>query len=279
MRFAATWQTAIASAGRYRAAFEAAGLGLVFGLIDVHWSGELAPWLFLVCLSVAFVLGERHGARSWQAWIPLGASMYLAHLAGIACGYKPPYVEASAREALAVFFFSWPTAVGLALGATFRLALDLCARLGIGRRAPSDEAGIEHVGLQSGLPLVAPARVTGEMARRRFTVWRLMVVVAVIGVHLAFVRLLLLNDPSFGLGTIYSQQYSEERFRTIQVGMTTAQVEAVMGPPLRKVSSKIPADEMWYYSDQFNAAGNFWRRWLFLHKGKVLAVIDDFWED
>lgn len=107
-----------------------------------------------------------------------------------------------------------------------------------------------------------------------------MVVIAVIGVHLAFVRLMLVSDPFFGHGTIYSQQYSEERFRTIQVGMTTAEVEAVMGPPLRKESASIPADdEMWHYSDQFNGTANFWRRWLLFQKGKVLVVIDDFWED
>ena len=285
-----SWQTAGASARRFRAAFEAAGLGLVFGLIDVHSSGESVVWFLLVYLSVAIVLGVRHGARSWQAWIPLGASLFLAHLAAIACGYKPPYVEANAREALAVLFFSWPAAVGLALGATFRLAVDLVLRSrtiwrkGIeppcDRRTPGDEVTTDGDGLQPGLSPIAPARASAEIPRRRFTVWRLMVVIAVIGVHLAFVRLLLLNDPFFGLGTIYSQQFSEERFRTIQVGMTTAEVEAVMGPPLRKVPWGSPSDdEMWFYSEGLNSTANFWRRWLLFQKGKVSAVIDDFWED
>lgn len=98
MRFAATWQTPAASAGRFRAVFEAAGFGLILGLVDVQSTGTGA-WFLLVYLVVAYALGVRHGVRSWQAWIPLGASVYLAHLAGIACGYKPPYVAANAREA------------------------------------------------------------------------------------------------------------------------------------------------------------------------------------
>jgi hypothetical protein len=62
--------------------------------------------------------------------------------------------------------------------------------------------------------------------------------------------------------------------------MTTAEVEAVMGPPLRKVAWGTPADdEMWFYSDQFNYTANFWRRWLHFQNGKVLVVIDDFWVD
>ena len=76
--------------------------------------------------------------------------------------------------------------------------------------------------------------------------------IAVIALHLAFARLLLQNDPLFGFCTYYSERYSESRFNTIRVGMSGAEVEAIIGPPLRKQRWNEHAgqrnEEMWEYS-------------------------------
>jgi hypothetical protein len=80
-----------------------------------------------------------------------------------------------------------------------------------------------------------------------------------------------MHDPLLGFGTIYSARYSESRFRTVRVGMNCAEVEALVGRPLRIVpwnQHTGPQDEeMWFYSDQPNALANFHRRWGPLREG------------
>ena len=195
-----------------QAAIEAGAIGLLLGLIDIHstsgdwYSSELAYAV------AGILLGLRHGSRAWQAWIPLSLPLYLTHRAAIACGYRPPYVEADAATALACLFTAWPAGLGLCVGGFVRLV----ARLG-------------HF-----LRLRAAASPERPFARR-YTVRRLMFYVAAVALHLAFVRMLLLSDPLFGFGTVYSAGYHESRFNALRGGMTCQEVEALVGVPLRKV--------------------------------------------
>ncbi len=110
-----------------------------------------------------------------------------------------------------------------------------------------------------------------------------MSIVLLIAIHLAFVRLLLMTDPFFGFCTFYSAGFSESRFRTLHVGMTGGEVEAIVGPPLRKVlwnqSAETRDEEMWCYSDRQDDTANYWRRWVLFENGKVVLVINDFWFD
>ena len=96
-------------------------------------------------------------------------------------------------------------------------------------------------------------------------------------------RLLLNNDPLFGFCTFYSERYSESRFNSLRVGMTREEVEAIVGPPLRKVpwneSAGSPHEEMWQYSDRRDYTANYWRRWVLFEDDKVLEIISDFWFD
>ena len=62
-----------------------------------------------------------------------------------------------------------------------------------------------------------------------------MIVIALLGLHLAALRALFIHEPFLGLGTIYSEQYSEARFTTLRVGMSPGEVQAIMGQPLRVV--------------------------------------------
>jgi hypothetical protein len=243
-----------------QAAIEATATGLLLGLIDIHsTSGD---WFnsSLAYAVAALALGLRHGRNAWQAWIPLGSSLYLVHLAAIAYGYRPPYVEENASVARACLRGALPVGVALCLGAFIRFVI----------RVGRSSAGRE---------LVTPH----QSAFRRISVLRSMVAVAVIALHLAFVRFVVRTDPFFGSGTFYSEGYSEARFGSLSVGMTCEEVETIMGPPLRKQPWSQPHEPrkciMWQYSDRDDYTANYWRRWVLFEDARVSEVISDFWFD
>jgi hypothetical protein len=276
---------------RFQAAIEAIVAGLALGLADVHSTNEDWYESIFAYFIVAFVLGMRHARQAWQAWIPLGSSLYVMHRAAIAYGYQPPYVEVDKDAAVRCLVALWPAGLGLALGAVIR-----CGISGILRAGYSSEGTGVHGRLATvtqgappdGDPAHARSRQpaatsTDRKPRQRLTVRRLMFIVSLIAIHLAFVRLLLMTDPFFGFCTFYSAGFSESRFRTLHVGMTRGEVEAIVGPPLRKVpqnQSTGPRDEeLWCYSDRQDESANFWRRWVYLENGKVVSVVNDFWVD
>jgi hypothetical protein len=273
-----------------QAAIEGIAIGLLLGLIDVHstsgdWFEALSAYL-----GAGSVLGLRHGRRAWQAWLPLGSSLYLMHLAAIGCGFRPPYVEADVESAAACLIVSWPAALGLGLGALARFFVSVILQSAVrspvaAKRDRTEDAAPEradNLGRQAASSW-PPAAVSEARAAPRLTVWRLTVMIAVIALHLAFARLLLQNDPFFGFCTFYSARYSESRFNTIRVGMTGAEVEGVIGPPLRKQRwnehAGPPNEEMWEYSARRDVTANFWRRWVLFENDKVSHVISDFWVD
>jgi hypothetical protein len=275
----------------FQAAIEGTAIGLTLGLIDAHSTyGDWFLTLFAYWLA-GFVLGLRHAGRPWQAWVPLGLSLYFVHLAAIACGYRPPYVEEDAEKAIACVLAVWPAGLGLAGGALGRVGNSKSSQLArpgqgaaSGDRPGMGEAGIAGHSYPGRAPSGLPgATSTERTSRQRLTVWRLMVIVAVVGIHLAFLRLILMSDPFFGFGTVYSERFSEGRFNTIRVGMTGEEVEALVGPPLGKVPWSSPPNpqdtEMWFYSKRPNDTSNYWRRWVVFEKGKVVTVTSDFWFD
>ena len=79
--------------------------------------------------------------------------------------------------------------------------------------------------------------------------------------------------------TIYFLAYSETTFRQARAGMTTKEVEALMGPPLRKVPWFDGPFTNWQYTTQYNPTLNFWRRWVFIRNGKVAFVVNDYGVD
>jgi hypothetical protein len=249
-----------------QATLEAIAVGLPLGLFEIH--SKAGDWFdagfafFLVSL----LLGLRHGGRAWQAWGPLGFCLYLTHRVAIAHGYRPPYVEEDADAALSTFFVLWPTGFGLGLGMLVRVGISALVRTSQKR-----EEG------------AAPELSIDVPRRTPLTLPRLMLIIALISVNIAAARMLLKSDAFFGFGTIYAPGYSERRFHRIRVGMTCAEVEAIMGRPLDKVDwsfGTAPKDrEMWRYSKQHNALANCWRRWVLFEKGKVLEVVSDFWVD
>jgi hypothetical protein len=114
---------------RFQAAIEGTAIGLTLGLIDAHSTdGDLFPTLFAYLIA-GFVLGLRHAGRAWPAWVPLGLSLYFVHLAAIACGYRTPYVEEDAEQAIACVLAVWPAGLGLAVGALGRVGISEFLRL------------------------------------------------------------------------------------------------------------------------------------------------------
>jgi hypothetical protein len=264
---------------RFLAAAEGAAIGAVIGLIDIHSTNEDGFNTSLAVLAAAVAIGLRHGGRSWQAWSPLGWCFYLMHRAAIARGYRPPYVEEDANRAILSLYVLWPTGLGLALGAFIRFPISRLLR-SVGWTKAETDRPMDPGRALSRRPDLAVAE---RRPRQRLTVGGWMIVIALFGLHLAALRALLIHEPFLGLGTIYSERYSEARFTTLRVGMSRGEVEAIMGRPLRVVpwnQEMGPHDEeMWCYSDQPNALANFHRRWVLFEKGKVAVVINDFWID
>lgn len=278
--------------GWVQAAIEGIVVGAMLGLIDVH--SKAGDWLYVIAayLIAGFILGLRHAGRAWPAWLPLGYCFYQAHLVAISLGYRPPYVEEDAGAAGNCLIVLFPAGLGLALGAFVRFLVycfvqtmpssqtgTLPDQPGTGDRAipPAQE---DTGGAPSRPPTAPPA---GWLPRRRLTVWRLMVSIAVVGIHLAGARALFINDPFFGFSTYYSEQYSESRFKTLRVGMTCEEVEAIVGQPLRKnlwnQDTGPPDREAWTYSDRPSETANYWRRQVFFEKAKVVSILNDFWVD
>ena len=78
--------------------------------------------------------------------------------------------------------------------------------------------------------------------------------------------------------TIYANYYSKAGFRQIRTGMTSIEVEALIGAPLRKTAYTGDAS-VWHYTDQYNRTRSFWRRWLVIGNDRVEEVVNDYFEE
>jgi outer membrane protein assembly factor BamE (lipoprotein component of BamABCDE complex) len=90
----------------------------------------------------------------------------------------------------------------------------------------------------------------------------------------------LMKSLLLGEATVYANGFSDYKFRSIKVGMKTADLRSVMGPPLKRAPwGSFP--EVWFYTDQRTITDNFWRRWVVVdaNAGEVVMIIDDFWDD
>ena len=125
-----------------------------------------------------------------------------------------------------------------------------------------------------------------QRPRVRFTVRRMMVVVAALGILLTLVRYVFIEDSPDQLlaailhphSTAYAPGYNESRFRAVRIGMATSQVERLAGSPLERRPAWWPAgDDLWLYTRGRTSTGR--RRWVVFRKGKVVEVINNFYVD
>jgi hypothetical protein len=143
---------------------------------------------------------------------------------------------------------------------------------------PVEKARVPSIMLSRGASITLTA--LKAMGLPGMTTRRFMVGVAILAICLAFVRYYFFYvDPFNGFGTIYSQQYSEDKFNSLRAGMTTKQLEAIMGPPLEKIPLNDGTMEHWLYSVPPHYEANYWRRWVLVAKGRVIGVVKDFWVD
>ncbi|WP_435006061.1 hypothetical protein P12x_003733 [Tundrisphaera lichenicola] len=222
-------------------------VGLSVGLADVHYSGDFNGTGYAYLLAGA-VLGYRHAGRSWPCWLPLGLSLYVVHVAAIACGYERPFVEKDMLAARDTLPFALVAGIGIAIGASTRFLL---AAFGWFRRAGEDPVRL------------LPRSTKGTM-----------VAVAEFGITLGLIRWIAIDS-----GTIYSEKYNEARFQQIRVGMTSGQVEALIGRPLYTMDGSGEGNRTWEYSRGAGDTSSYWRRWVMMSGGKVEEVVNDYWWD
>jgi hypothetical protein len=138
--------------------------------------------------------------------------------------------------------------------------------------------------------------------RLRLTVRHIMGMVAIAGIVLAFgIFLLVDNDPVDlllaaisrlgGDFTVYSNGYSESRFRSVRRGMAVHDVAEIMGPPLEMGKWQVPGgrgpitpeegvlDDIWFYSRAGQPMGNYWRREVWFRNGTVYRTEGGFYVD
>jgi hypothetical protein len=221
--------------------------GLLIGIADVNNYGP-ASSTSLAYVLAGIVLGVRHAGRAWPCWLPLGASLYLTHVAAFRYGYRQPYVEASIPAALVTLENVVPAGLGLAIGVGLRLGM---AGLGWFRR-------------NAGPPVQLLPR----------TAMGLIAAIAWIGIALGFMHWVFIDSS-----TIYAAGYDEARFRQIQIGMTAAQVESMLGPPLHRYNRSSVEIQDWGYTEGASSTSNYWRREVMIEDGKVKAVVSDYWWD
>ena len=226
---------------------EASLTGLALGLADSRYAGEF-HWAVPAYLLAGLVLGFRHAGRAWPCWVPLGVGLYIAHIVAIALGRQPPYVEESYLAARQTFFVLPLAGLALALGAGVRWVLALA---GWFPRKDGSPVRLWPRTIAGMIAFIAKLAVTWSL-----TQWAL-----------------------FGSGTQYAPGFSESRFQQVYVGMTTDQVEALLGPPIDKLGWGTPGVQRWAYTNQVSATSNFHRRWVFVEGGKVATVVNDYWYD
>ncbi len=92
--------------------------------------------------------------------------------------------------------------------------------------------------------------------------------------------------------TVYAPGYREARFRSLRLGMTSAEVEATVGPPLTIGQWQVtpsgqpitpgadPLEPMWHYSRAGKLRqGSYWRREVWFRGGVVSQIVDGFHVD
>jgi hypothetical protein len=114
-----------------------------------------------------------------------------------------------------------------------------------------------------------------RLPRVRFTIRRMMIAVAVVGLCFALAERLIHGFED----TAYADGYSEQKFLNLVIGMTTHEVRSLMGAPIRLSSWADGGDvELWEYSVS-PSGGNCWRRWVFFRNGRVYEIDCRFWVD
>ena len=77
------------------------------------------------------------------------------------------------------------------------------------------------------------------------------------GVNDAFWRVVWSIDE----GTVWADNFSEEKFNQVEVGMTQKEVLLLLGRPLNKIHEH-KAGHFWYYTRQDTGTSDFDQRWV-----------------
>ncbi len=112
-----------------------------------------------------------------------------------------------------------------------------------------------------------------QKPRFRLSTRRMMILIVVIAIVVAVVRQMLYRS------TVYSVEYDESRFQQVRAGQTSKEVEALMGPPLRKVPYPDSGNVNWCYTAKRFGYSDYWKRCVFMKNDKVDHVSSMYWID
>lgn len=71
--------------------------------------------------------------------------------------------------------------------------------------------------------------------------------------------------------THYAPGFTEAKFASLKEGMTAAEVETIMGPPLARIEYK-DGEVLWTYSDRDDDTCGYEKRCVHLESGKVTII-------
>ncbi len=78
--------------------------------------------------------------------------------------------------------------------------------------------------------------------------------------------------------TFYAPGFTEARFASLREGMTTAETEALIGPPL-KVIPQGEGTTLWTYSNRDDDTCDFEMRWVYFQDGRAKHVVGMHWTE
>ncbi len=96
-------------------------IGIILGLVDIHQAG-LIPLTVLAYFGIGIALGVWLGNWTWASWPQQTICLYLIHLVAIDQGYRPPFVEKSAEQAIMSLVLLLPSGFGIGIGVFYRWA-------------------------------------------------------------------------------------------------------------------------------------------------------------
>jgi hypothetical protein len=78
--------------------------------------------------------------------------------------------------------------------------------------------------------------------------------------------------------TFYAPGFTEAKFASLREGMTTDEVEAIIGRPLETVRHE-DGETLWTYSNRDDCTCDFEMRWLHFREGRIVRVVNTHWTE
>ena len=78
--------------------------------------------------------------------------------------------------------------------------------------------------------------------------------------------------------TYYAPKFNQNKFNSLRPGMSSGELEKVMGPPLEKIRRR-DGSVLWAYSGRADVSCSYWRRLVMVRDEKITSIANDYWEE